>query len=40
MGFENITKGVYKMPTKAVVEVLENEVTLMGKTFSVYGTVE
>ena len=32
--------GVYKMTGKEVVEVLENEVTLMGKTFSVYGTVD
>ena len=33
------TKRGNKMTTKEVA-VLENEVTLMGKTFNVYGTME
>lgn len=28
------------MTTKEVASILENEVTLMGKTFNVYGTLE
>lgn len=37
--YYNIVRKENKMSTKEV-QVLENEVTLMGKTFNVYGTVE
>ena len=37
--YYNIVRKEKKMTTKEV-QVLENEVTLMGKTFNVYGTVE